>query len=144
MENQSLHESSTLSIEAYHEQATQMMSTFSRAMLTEDIDLFLSLFSSNIVFEFPYAPEEYAKQLDGIDTLRQHLESLKGMIAFTHFTTPVIHISADTSTFIAQFQGVGTFVDTGLPYEQDYISVVTTANGQITRYQDYWNPLQVS
>lgn len=141
MENQSLHKSSTLSIQTYHEQAIQIMNTFSQAMLTEDIDLFLSLFRPDIVFQFPYAPEGYAKQLEGISALRQHLESLQGIIAFTHFSTPMIHLATDSHTFIAQFEGVGTFVATGLPYEQDYISVVTTCDGKITRYQDYWNPL---
>lgn len=144
MENNSHTRSTHVDIQTPYAQATQIMNTFSQAMLTDDIDLFLSLFDQDIVFQFPYAPEQYARQLDGIDALRQHLESLQGLIAFTHFTPPTIHIATDSTTFTAQFQGVGTFVATGLPYEQDYISVVTTMNGQITRYQDYWNPLQLA
>ncbi|ODP29679.1 nuclear transport factor 2 family protein [Paenibacillus sp. PK4536] len=132
---------SPIDIQTHDAQATQMMNTFSKAMLVEDIELFLSLFAEQVIFEFPYAPEGYAKQLEGIHALRQHLESLQGIIAFTHFSTPMIHLATDSHTFIAQFQGVGTFVATGLPYEQDYISVVTTCDGKITRYQDYWNPL---
>ncbi len=143
MEHNMSTDRSVVDIQTYDAQATQMMNTFSEAMLVEDIELFLSLFADQVIFEFPYAPEGYAKELEGIHALRQHLESLQGIIAFSHFTTPIIHIVADTSTFIAQFQGVGTLVATGLPYEQDYISVVTTCDGKITRYQDYWNPLML-
>ncbi|MGK9462983.1 nuclear transport factor 2 family protein [Streptomyces sp. G6] len=30
---------------------------------------------------------------------------------------------------------------TDTPYQLDYITVLTTHQGLITRYRDYWNPL---
>ena len=49
--------------------------------------------------------------------------------------------TTDPSLVIAQSRSEGTALSTGNPYDQDYISVVETRDGLITRYVDYWNPL---
>jgi uncharacterized protein len=36
----------------------------------------------------------------------------------------------------------GTIKDTGEPYDQSYVVVLTVHEGRITRYRDYWNPLK--
>jgi hypothetical protein len=46
------------------------------------------------------------------------------------------------SLVIAEFTSVGTGLTTGNPYNQQYISVVYTTHGKITRYVDFWNPLE--
>jgi ketosteroid isomerase-like protein len=35
-----------------------------------------------------------------------------------------------------------TVKDTGEPYDQSYVGVLTAREGRITRYRDYWNPLK--
>ena len=50
-----------------------------------------------------------------------------------------VYHCGDSTIFEASCQGRGA--NTGLAYDQDYISVVTLKDGRIARYADYWNPL---
>jgi ketosteroid isomerase-like protein len=36
----------------------------------------------------------------------------------------------------------GKIKDTGEPYDQSYVVVLTAREGRIIRYRDYWNPLK--
>ncbi|OWU66591.1 nuclear transport factor 2 family protein [Marinibacterium profundimaris] len=97
------------------------------------------LFTQDVVFEFPYAPEGLPRRLDGMSALADHLMRLEPMLKLSEFTLHAVHPSDDTVIFEFSCDGAG--ISTGLPYDQDYISVVTLRDGRISRYRDYWNPL---
>ncbi|WP_169086211.1 nuclear transport factor 2 family protein [Paenibacillus sp. PL91] len=123
------------------EQAEQIMQLFVDRFIRKDYDAMLELFDEDVIFEFPYAPKPLPKRLEGKAALQQHLEMLEKMLEITSITTPIVHVSADSPMFFAQFEGNGTILADGKPYEQQYISVVELKDGKIMRYQDYWNPL---
>lgn len=108
--------------------------------LTTDLEM-ADLFTQDVVFEFPYAPEGLPRRLDGMAALADHLTRLAPMLKMRAFTLHAVHPSDDT--VIVEFSCDGSGVSTGLPYNQDYISVVTLRDGRISRYRDYWNPLVV-
>lgn len=97
------------------------------------------LFAEDVVFEFPYAPDGLPKRLEGMPALADHLVRLDPMLELGEFTLREVHPSEKTVIF--EFSCRGRGVATGLPYDQDYISVVTLREGRIARYCDYWNPL---
>lgn len=104
-------------------------------------DDLLGLFTDDVVFEFPYAPEGLPRRLDGIDALAGHLEKLGPLITFGSMALKSVHASGETVIF--EFSCTGRGTRTGAPYDQDYISVVSLKGGRIRRYRDYWNPLVV-
>ncbi|RED41771.1 nuclear transport factor 2 family protein [Paenibacillus sp. VMFN-D1] len=122
-------------------QAETIMHWFTDRIKNKDYEGFLDLFDEDVVFEFPYAPEALPQLLKGKRALKQHLDMLDTLIEIRSFTKPVIHVSADSPVFIAQYKGSGTVFADGKPYEQKYISVVEVKDGSIVRFQDYWNPL---
>ena len=97
------------------------------------------MFAEDVVFEFPYAPDGFPRRLEGLPALAVHLERLGPMLELGRFTLRSIYPSAETVTL--EFSCDGRGIATGLPYDQDYISVVTLREGRIARYRDYWNPL---
>ena len=97
------------------------------------------LFTEDVVFEFPYAPEGFPRRLDGLAALADHLARLRPMLALDAFTLHAVHPSGET--VIVEFSCEGEGRATGMPYDQEYISVVTLRDGRISRYRDYWNPL---
>lgn len=99
----------------------------------------VDIFAEDVVFEFPYAPDGLPKRLEGLPALADHLARLGPMLELGEFTLHEIHPSGET--VILEFSCRGQGVATGLPYDQDYISVVTLREGRIARYRDYWNPL---
>lgn len=106
--------------------------------LTADQEI-ADLFTHDVVFEFPYAPEGLPRRLNGRAALADHLLRLEPMLKLSEFTLHAVHPSDDT--VIVEFSCDGSGISTGLPYDQDYISVVTLRDGRISRYRDYWNPL---
>jgi ketosteroid isomerase-like protein len=99
----------------------------------------LDLFTEDVVFEFPYAPDGLPRRLDGIRALAEHLARLGPMLKIGGFALQAVHLAHETVVFEFSCEGKG--VATGLPYHQDYVSVVTLREGRIARYRDYWNPL---
>lgn len=99
------------------------------------------LFTEDVVFEFPYAPEGLPVRLEGLPSLADHLARVGPMLELRAFTLHAVYPSE--AAVIVEFSCQGQGVATGLPYDQDYISVVTLREGRIARYRDYWNPMVV-
>lgn len=99
------------------------------------------LFADNVIFEFPYAPDGLPKRLEGAAALAAHLERLGPLLTFGQMELGGVYAVGDTVVF--EFSCTGEGVNTGAPYNQVYISVVTLREGRITHYRDYWNPLVV-
>jgi ketosteroid isomerase-like protein len=104
-------------------------------------DSLLGLFTHDVVFEFPYAPDGLPRRLEGTAALAAHLERLGPLLTFGPMELGKVHAVADTVVF--EFSCSGEGVATGAPYNQLYISVVTLREGRIAHYRDYWNPLVV-
>lgn len=99
------------------------------------------LFTDDIIFEFPFAPEGMPKRLDGRVALADHMARLGPLLTFGQMVLRDVHPSGNT--MILEFSCSGRGTETGAPYDQDYVSVITLRDGRIARYRDYWNPLIV-
>ncbi|WP_372426120.1 nuclear transport factor 2 family protein [Salinarimonas chemoclinalis] len=99
----------------------------------------LDLFAEDVIFEFPYAPEGLRKRLDGRDRLAEHFARLGPLVEFHRFDLEAAYVCGDT--VVIEFGCEGRGVETGIAYDQTYVSVVTLRDGRIVRYKDYWNPL---
>ncbi len=103
------------------------------------IDEWLALFAEDSVLEHPYGPEGYPKKLDKAE-LTEYMPNFPKQFD-VEFVDARFLETTDPSLVIAEFRSEGTALSTGNPYNQEYISVVETRDGLITRYVDYWNPL---
>lgn len=111
--------------------------------IAPDAETFPEMIAEDGVMEFPYAFPGLPVRLDGRDAVARHVAGLGSLIAFDRMGKPTVHPSTDPDVVVIEFDGYGLGVDTGEPYDQRYISVIRTANGRITHYRDYWNPLVV-
>lgn len=102
-------------------------------------DDILELFAADVTFEFPYAPEGFPTRLDGRDRLAAHLATLGPLLTFEAFHLNAAYQCGET--VVMEFTCEGHGAETGVAYNQSYISVVTLQDGRIARYKDYWNPL---
>jgi len=108
-------------------------------MQADEIDQWLTLFHDDVVFEFPFAPPQVPKRLEGKEALTAHV---KGRAA-RRLTAPsvenlTIHQSVDPTTLVAEM----TIRGAGGP-ERLAIAVVNVHDGLITLYRDYWNPMDL-
>ena len=101
-------------------------------------ETFLDMFTDDILFEFPYAPDGLPTRVVGHKALSDHLAKISPLLEFGLLHLDAVHPSGATVVFEFHCWGRGRHND--LPYDQSYISVVTLRDGKIARYRDYWNP----
>jgi ketosteroid isomerase-like protein len=105
---------------------------------TEALD---RLFSSDVVFEFPFAPAGVPKVVTGREDLKAHASRFPNTFD-VRFVDYVFYDTVDPRTVIAGYRAQGTAVSTGKPYPQVCLSIVETdEDGLITHWADHWNPL---
>ncbi len=101
----------------------------------------LAIYAEDVIAEFPYAPEGHTSRLEGPQKIAAFLENIGKFAENFHLGEPTIHETA--TGCIAEYHGSSTFKSTGLPYEQDYISVITVKDGKIASIKEYYDPLRV-
>jgi len=101
----------------------------------------LGIYADDFYAEFPYAPEGHTNRLEGKAGIARFLENIGKFAEAFSLGEPTFH---ETVTgCVAEYHGESVFKDTGLPYKQDYISVVTVRDGKIASIREYYDPLRV-
>lgn len=104
-------------------------------------ETFVDMFDVDGVMEFPFAYADLPRRIKGREALKSHLAMLANLISVDRMTEARVIQSTDSATVVLEFEGYGTGIETGAPYEQSYVSIIQTRNGRIVHYKDYWNPL---
>ncbi|KAA0940715.1 MULTISPECIES: nuclear transport factor 2 family protein [Streptomyces] len=117
-----------------------------RLLLAKDITGWVDLWDEHGVFEFPFAPEGWPRRLEGKAAVAAYMRDYPDHIDLHDFPASdlTVHETGDSGTIVVEMRGVGRLVRTDAPFDMRYIAVVSVADGLITRYRDYWNPLAVS
>ncbi|WP_214106146.1 nuclear transport factor 2 family protein [Acrocarpospora catenulata] len=108
-----------------------------------DVAGWVDLCAEDVVFEFPYAPAGRPRRLEGKEAVASYLGVLPGSIEVTKEPQVTVHQTVDPDKAVIEMEIEGRVAATGAPYAQSYVVVLTVADGLITRYRDYWNPLVV-
>ncbi|GAB2857619.1 nuclear transport factor 2 family protein [Lentzea nigeriaca] len=112
-------------------------------LLDKDMAGFAGLWAVDGVMEFPFAPPGYPTRLEGRAAIEDYLRDYPKMLDIQGFPKQVVHRSVDQDVVVVEFDAEGVVVATGKPYRFSYIAVITTRDGEIVSYRDYWNPLYV-
>lgn len=110
-------------------------------LLAPEATDFVSMMAEDGVMEFPYAPPDGVRALSGRTELVSYLERLGGLLELTSYRDLRVYRTTDPGVVVLEFTAQGRGVQSGLPYEGPYISVITVRDGHIRHYRDYWNPL---
>ncbi|MEJ1201318.1 nuclear transport factor 2 family protein [Streptomyces sp. BB1-1-1] len=112
-----------------------------RLLLDKDIDAWVGLWADDGVMEFPFAPGDRPRRLEGREAVAAYMRPYPDHIDLHDFPDLRIHETTDPRTVVVEMRGVGRVVKTGAPFDMTYIAVVTVEDGRFTSYRDYWNPL---
>lgn len=110
-------------------------------LVAGDIDGFMSMYAPDAVHEFPWAPEDQVRRLEGREAIAAYMSQLPGRIVFGPFDDVQVREVGDEMIF--QATGHHRRPD-GTPRDLSYIGFITRHDGKVTRWQDYMNPLQLS
>jgi uncharacterized protein len=112
--------------------------------ITTDAERLRTIWAPDGVVEFPYARSVGARdRLVGIEEIVAYFgpPSRFRDWSFNAFRTTT---GGSGGTFVVEFTGTAVHLETGRPYEQDYIVVVeVSAEGRIKHLREYWDPTRV-
>jgi ketosteroid isomerase-like protein len=110
-------------------------------LLAKDMNAIADLWAEYGTAEFPFAEGASPKQLTGREAVRDYLAGYPDLMDVQAIPNVTVHHTDQPDTIVVEFTAHGRTVATDEPYQLDYITVLTTHHGMITRYRDYWNPL---
>ncbi|MEV8248368.1 nuclear transport factor 2 family protein [Streptomyces rochei] len=113
-------------------------------LLAKDMDAVADLWAENGTAEFPFAEGASPRRLTGREAVRDYLAGYPDLMDVRAIPTLTVRHTDQPDTVVVEFTARGRTVATDEPYQLDYITVLTTHRGLITRYRDYWNPLAVA
>lgn len=101
------------------------------------------IYADDLVVEFPYAPKHHTGRLEGKERVLGFLTAIGKYFRNIEIGVPTIHVTQNPAVVVVEFPGASESVETGLPYRQNYVSVVTAKDGRITHIREYYDPLRV-
>lgn len=113
-------------------------------LLAKNMDGVADLWAEDGTGEFPFAGPGAPAEVAGRERVRGYLAGYPDRMDVTGIPSAVVHHTRDPETIVAEFTAHGRTVCTGKPYEMRYIAVITVRDGLITRYRDYWSPVEAA
>jgi ketosteroid isomerase-like protein len=106
-----------------------------------DGDHYFDTIADDVVFEFRYDFPGWPRITRGRDTLIDLYSGYGNNIVLHNADALVVHRSQDPRIVILEYEVHGKIVATGVPYDNRFISVVTTENRKIVHWRDYMDSL---
>ena len=106
-----------------------------------DGEHYFDTISDNAVFEYRYIFPGYPQRIDGREALMKLYAGYGNNIVLQSADRLVVHRSQDPGVAILEYEVHGKIMRTGAPYDNRFISVVTTRQRKVVHWRDYMDSL---
>eukprot|EP01035_Chromulina_nebulosa_P009644 gene9644-13013_t len=120
--------------------AVQLLRNSLDTFLAKDMKGWSELCATDVVAEFPFAPEGTPARFEGREALYEYLRNYPSFIDVKSIPTLKIYGTTDENVAIAEWSASGVVLGNGNVYEMSYATFVAFRNGLIAHYREYWNP----
>ncbi len=104
----------------------------------------MEIWAENAIVEFPYAPAQYPKRLEGKNAIYEYYKAATALFEVQREKPLVMYPSSDPLIAVFEVSMDFRILSTGKDYRQDYICVVKIRDdGRIVLYREYWDPVRV-
>ncbi|WP_395372338.1 nuclear transport factor 2 family protein [Komagataeibacter diospyri] len=117
------------------------LETALEALRKGDIDGWMSIYATDAVHEFPFAPESMPTSLTGRDNIAAYMRRLPSFIRFGSLSD--VRVREIGEELIVEAVGHHNRISDGAPCEITYVWFITRRNGKVTLIRDYMNPIQL-
>jgi hypothetical protein len=99
-------------------------------------------FNEDAVLALPYAPDGTPKEVVGREDVIAYVKLLADYLPPGVFTDHVFDtLHDDPGVVVARYAATTRVLTTGLPYQNVYVTFVTVRDGLVTRYEEFFDPL---
>lgn len=99
------------------------------------------VYHEDVTIEFPYAPEGHTRALEGREALLAFFSRIPGFARGFRVGEPVVR--EIEGGFVAEYTGDSVFIESGLPYSQQYVLFMTVRDGKIAAMREYYDGQRV-
>ena len=116
---------------------------FLRATISERPEDMADCYAENVVIEMPFAQAAlYPARIEtGREELRTRFGAGRAVRRYERLDNVVIHETTDPEVIITEYDLHGRFTETGRPFAQSYLMVMTIRDGRIVHTRDYTDPI---
>jgi uncharacterized protein len=104
---------------------------------------FFDLLAEDVVFEFVISVPGYPRRVEG----RQNIVELYGgygdFMELHSADNLRVHRDSETSVVVLEYEVHGKSVQTGRPYDNRFVSVITIKDRKVAHWRDYLDPVAV-
>jgi uncharacterized protein len=108
-----------------------------------DGDGYFDLLAEDVVFEFVISVPGYPRRVEG---RRNVVDLYRGYGDFMELSTADnlrVHRDPQTSVVVLEYEVHGKSVQTGRPYDNRFVSVISIKDRKVVRWRDYLDPIAV-
>lgn len=110
-------------------------------LFAQRFDEWIELWADDGICEFPFAPEDGPKRLEGKAEILDYMTRFPSRFSIEGVDRLRIHPGLDPNIVIVELAIRGRATGTGKPYNQQYVVVAELRDGKLAHYREYWNPL---
>ena len=117
-----------------------------RRMVAGEGVVFADLFAADGVLAYPFAPPGQPRELLGRDAIRAYFGAIghsRELFAMEGIDA-LVHETSDPEVVITEITHYGWSHAAGAPYRLTALGVIRVRHGEITRYDDYMDPIAVA
>ncbi|GGH07700.1 nuclear transport factor 2 family protein [Silvibacterium dinghuense] len=112
------------------------------ALQDGNIGGWMEIYTPDAIHEFPFAPTNALRRLEGRDDIAAYMSQIPARIRFGSLSDIRVREAGDE--LIVEATGHHRRVADDTPREISYVWFITLRDGRVAHFRDYMNPLQLS
>ncbi len=104
---------------------------------------FFDLLAEDVVFEFVVSVPGYPRRVEGRQRIIELFGDYDDYMSVRSADNLRVHRDPVSSVVVLEYEVHGEAVQTGRPYDNRFVSIVTVRGGKVTWWRDYLDPVAV-
>jgi uncharacterized protein len=104
---------------------------------------YFDLLAEDVVFEYVISVPGYPRRVEGRQNIVDLYDGYGDYMALSSADNLRVHRDRETSVIVLEYEVHGTSVQTGRPYDNRFVSIVTVNGRKVTHWRDYLDPVAV-
>jgi ketosteroid isomerase-like protein len=108
-----------------------------------DGDDYFDLLAEDVVFDYVISVPGYPRQVEGRQNIIDLYSAYGDFMNLRSADNLRVYRDREASVVVLEYEVHGTSVQTGRPYDNRFVSIVTINDRKVTRWRDYLDPVAV-
>jgi ketosteroid isomerase-like protein len=104
---------------------------------------YFDMLSDDVVFEYVISVPGYPKRVKGRQKIIDLYSNYDSFMTVRSADNLLVYRDPEASVVVLEYEVHGESVQTGNPYDNRFVSIVTIKNSKVARWRDYLDPVAV-